>query len=101
MLSKETNQNKNLNPPNIPPSDISETGGNFRGVMANVLDCGFKISELELHSSYYVPFRPKNFAKGKNPLSPSPAMDEIVPLLFLYKDGFGIKQPSNVDMPLN
>ena len=28
-------------------------------------------------------------------------MGWIVPLLFFYKDGFGIKLPSKVDMPLN
>ena len=28
-------------------------------------------------------------------------MCEIVPLLLFYKNGFGIKQPAKVDMPLN
>ena len=31
----------------------------------------------------------------------SPAIGWIVPLLFFYKDGFGIKSPIKVDMPLN
>ena len=35
-----------------------------------------------------------------NPLIP-PAMCYIVPLLFFYKDGFGIKWAITVDMPLN
>ena len=30
-----------------------------------------------------------------------PAMGLIVRLLFFYKDGFGIKLPTKVDMPLN
>ena len=28
-------------------------------------------------------------------------MDKTVPLAFFYKDGFGIKQPTKVDIPLN
>ena len=28
-------------------------------------------------------------------------MGKKSPLLFFYKDGFGIKQPTKVDMPLN
>ena len=27
-------------------------------------------------------------------------MDKLVPPLFFYKDSFGIKQPTKVDMPL-
>ena len=30
-----------------------------------------------------------------------PARSEIVPLLFFLNDGFGIKVPTRVDMPLN
>ena len=28
-------------------------------------------------------------------------MGEIIPILFFYKNGFGIKWPTKVDMPLN
>ena len=35
-----------------------------------------------------------------HPLS-TPSVVLIVPLLSFYKDGFGIKLPGNVDMPLN
>ena len=35
-----------------------------------------------------------------NPLIPT-AMGYILPLLFFYKDGFGIKKPMKADMPLN
>ena len=31
----------------------------------------------------------------------TPAMGSIVPLLFFYQDGFGIKEPTKVEMPLN
>ena len=35
-----------------------------------------------------------------NALSP-PVKGKIMPLLFLYKNSFGIKWPTKVDMPLN
>ena len=35
-----------------------------------------------------------------NPRNPS-AMDKVVPQLFYHKKGFGIKSPTEVDMPLN
>ena len=35
-----------------------------------------------------------------NHLNP-PAKGLVVPLLFFYKDGFCIKQPMKVDIPLN
>ena len=35
-----------------------------------------------------------------NPLV-QPAMGQIISLLFFYKDSFGIKEPTKVDMPLN
>ena len=30
-----------------------------------------------------------------------PAMGQIVPLLFFYENGIGIKYPTKIDMPLN
>ena len=41
-------------------------------------------------------FRTNAYEKGMNSLIP-----KIVPLLFFYKDGFGLKEPTKVDMPLN
>ena len=34
-------------------------------------------------------------------ITPPPAQGEIVALLFIYKDGFGIEYPMKFDMPLN
>ena len=53
--------------------------------MANVLDFGLEVSEFELQSCYCV-----HFLKVINLLI-SPAMGQIVSLLFFYKDGFNIK----------
>ena len=46
------------------------------------------ISEFEFH--YYVHFRSSALRKAMNPLI-LPAMVYIAPLLFIYKDSFGIK----------
>ena len=62
-----------------------------RDTVANVLDCGIKVSEFESQSRYKVPFRTNTIGKGVNSLIPPPVMGEIVPLLFFYKDSFGIK----------
>ena len=59
-------------------------------VMANVLDCGFDVSEVNLRSRYYVYFQNNTFRKGMNPLIPS-VMGSIIPLLFFNKNGFDIK----------
>ena len=37
-------------------------------VVANVLDCGFEVSEFELQSRYYVHFWTNTLRKGMNPL---------------------------------
>ena len=70
------------------------------GVMANVLDCDILVSEFELQSRYYVYFRINTLGKGMSPLI-FPAMGKIVSLLFIYKDSFGIKQPTNAHIPVN
>ena len=54
------------------------------------MDCRIVVSEFELQSHYYVHFRTNTLWKVMNPLI-LPAMGYIVPLLFIYKDGFGIK----------
>ena len=58
--------------------------------MVKVTDCGIVVSEFEFQSHYYVHFRTNTLGKGMNPLI-LPAMGQRVPLLFFYKDGFGIK----------
>ena len=54
------------------------------GEVANVLDCDIVVSEFELQLRYYIHFR-TNTHGGKVwlPLS-SPAMCQILPLLFFY-----------------
>ena len=65
-----------------------------RGVVVNVLHSDMVVSEFEFQSCYYVHFRTKA-------LENLPAMDQTVSLLFFYKDGFGIIQPTKVDMLLS
>ena len=67
--------------------------------MANVLECDIVVSKFELQLHYYVHFRTNTFGKGMNPLIPL-VMGLVVPLLFFYKDGFGIKS-IKADMLLN
>ena len=43
--------------------------GSTRGVMFKVLDCCFEVSEFELQSNYFVPFRTNTLGRGMNPLS--------------------------------
>ena len=43
---------------------------NPHGVMAKVLECNLKISELELQSRYYICFRTNTIGKGMNTLIP-------------------------------
>ena len=50
--------------------------------MTNMLDFGIVANKFRLQSSYYIYFWINNFEK---------AMGLIVPLLFLYKNRFGIK----------
>ena len=59
--------------------------------MVLVLDWDFVISVFELQSRYYILFRTNTFS----------ALDQIVSLVFFCKDGFGIKKPMEVNMPLN
>ena len=58
---------------------LSVKSGNPCDVMAKVLDCNFKVSTIIL-----------TLGKGLN-LFIHPVMRQIVPLLFFYKDCFGIK----------
>ena len=59
-------------------------------VVANVLVCKVVVSNLESQSHYYFHLRTNTSRKVMNPLIPW-AMCWIIPLLFLYKDGYGIK----------
>ena len=58
--------------------------------MVKAMDCGLVVRELVLQSRYYVHFRTNTLGKGMNPVI-LPAMGYIVPLLFFYENGFGIK----------
>ena len=66
-----------------------------RGVMLKAMD--YAIIIYELLSRYYVQFGSNTRGKGMTPLI-IPTMGWIVPLLFFYKDGFGIKWPMKVEM---
>ena len=62
-----------------------------------MLDCDMVISELELHLLCYVHFYTNTPEKGMNPF----IKRWIVPLLFFYKKGCGIKLLTTVDTPSN
>ena len=68
--------------------------------MVKSLACGIGVSEFELQSRYYVHFRTNTLKKGMDPLSSHLWVKEYR-CCEKKKDGFGIKQLENVDMPLN
>ena len=57
--------------------------------MANVLDCDI-VSDFKLQLQNYIHFRTNTLEKGINSFI-TPAIGWIVPLLFFYKNDFGIK----------
>ena len=59
--------------------------------MAKVMNCSLEISEFKLQSHYYVHFQTNSLGKRHEP---------FYPLLFFYKDSFGIKYLTKVDMSL-
>ena len=79
---------------------VQKRSVSFHGIMANELDCNIIFCKFKFQSHYYIHFQTNTFRKNLNPLY-LPAMYQIVPLMFLYKDGFGIKSPMKVDMPFN
>ena len=66
------------------------TEGSLHGIMVNVSDCDIVVCKFELPSYFYVHFWNNTHGKAMNPIVSS-AVGWIVPLLFYYKDGFGIK----------
>ena len=65
--------------------------GNPCGVVANVLNCDIVVIESELQSCYYVHFQTNTLEKGLNMVIPKAIDLIIIPLLFFYKDDFGIE----------
>ena len=59
---------------------------NLRGVMGNVLDCSFEVSEFEFQSRLLSDL----YSWERYDSIIFPAMCEIAPLLSFYKDGFNI-----------
>ena len=68
----------------------SKNRGNLNGEVVNVLDCDIFVNKFKLQSCYCIHFQTNALGKGVNPLI-LPVMGWIVPLLFFYKDTFGIK----------
>ena len=58
--------------------------------LANLLICDIVVSEFDLQSRYCAYFWTNAILKGMNRFILT-AMSQVVPLLFFYKDGFGIK----------
>ena len=65
-----------------------------------LLNCDILVSEFKLQSRYNVHFRINTLRKDINYTKFTLVMGWILLLLFLYKDGFGIKYSLDVDMPL-
>ena len=68
--------------------------------MVKAMDCGIVVSEFVLQLRYYVHFLANTRGKGMDPFI-LPVMGQIAPQPFFYDNGFGIKYPTEVDMPLN
>ena len=64
--------------------------------MANVLDRDIVVSVFELQSRYYVIFQTNTLGNSMKPLIPL-AMGWIIQLMF-YKNGFGIKWSTKVNI---
>ena len=63
--------------------------------MANVLDYGLEVNKFKFQLCYYIHFWTNIFGKGiEHSYLPAPSYG-------FYKDGFGIKYTSKVDMLLN
>ena len=76
------------------------SGRSTHCLVVNVLDCDIVVNEFKLKSRYYIQFCTNTFVKGMKPfILILRAIDEIVPLLF-YNNGFAIRLPTKVDMPL-
>ena len=58
--------------------------------MVKAMDSRIVVTEFVLQSRYYVHFRENTLGKGMDPLT-LPAMDQIIPPLFFYENGFGFK----------
>ena len=69
---------------------VEELIWNLFGIYQSIWTAVIVVHEFELQSRYYVLFRANTLGKGMNPHI-LPAMGEIVPLLFFYGNGFGIK----------
>ena len=67
--------------------------------MVKALDCGIVVNEFEFQS-LYVHFRTNTLWKCIISTSYSPSYGLKSFAAVLLKDGFGIKQPTKVDMPL-
>ena len=68
--------------------------------MVNKLDSKIVVNEFDLHSRYYVHFGINTLWEGMNCFIPS-TKNKIVLRLFFYRDVFGTRYSTEVDMPLN
>ena len=71
----------------------------YQFVMDKILESDLQANGFKLQSCYYVHFRTDTLGKVLNPLIPL-AMCEIISLQFYYNDGFSIKLPTKIHMPL-
>ena len=71
-----------------------------RDAMVKVVDSDLDAGKFELELRYYVQFRMCTLRERHETLYPT-VMGSIISVLFLKKYGFGIKYPTEVNMPLN
>ena len=65
-------------------------GGSPLDVVAYVLDCDIVTSKFELQPRFWVHFRTNTLGENMNLLIYPQAMNQIVPLLFFYKDALAL-----------
>ena len=63
--------------------------------MGTVLECNSVVGEFELLSRNYVHFLTNTFRKRMNYV-----LNSITTVFFFYNDGFGIREPTRVGMPV-
>ena len=64
----------------------------------HVVEAKMRDSDFELQSRHYIHFWTCTMGKGMNSLIPRPSYG-LNSTNYFYNDGFGIKQPTKVDMP--
>ena len=74
--------------------------GSPYGVVTDFLAWDILVTQMELQSRCYIHIQTDDTRKGIDSLIPRP-IGWLVQVIFFYKDWFGFKKPTKVDMKLN